>query len=328
MLDGDALPGLQLDHADGHCENLGWLVANHQIRRAAFAALAGQAGLEPFWGRRVTGVESTRQRARVQLDNGQALEARLLVAADSRFSETRRAVGIPADMHDFGKTMLVCRMQHDAPHHQVAWEWFGYGETLALLPLTEHQSSVVVTLPHAGIQQLLAATETDFAAQMEQHFRQRLGRMRLTSTRHAYPLVGVYPRYFVAERFALVGDAAVGMHPVTAHGFNLGLLGQDLLSRAMLSARATGADIANPALLATYQRELRRATRPLYLATYAITRLYTDDRLPARVLRRAALAAGTGLRPLRRAMLHGLSQAGDSRSATFPLLGLLKAITR
>jgi len=174
----------------------------------------------------------------------------------------------------------------------------------------------------------LTPVDEEFAAQMEQHFRQRLGRMRLTSTRHAYPLVGVYPRYFVAERFALVGDAAVGMHPVTAHGFNLGLLGQDLLSRAMLSARATGADIANPALLATYQRELRRATRPLYLATYAITRLYTDDRLPARVLRRAALAAGTGLRPLRRAMLHGLSQAGDSRSATFPLLGLLKAITR
>ena len=38
-----------------------------------------------------------------------------------------------------------------------------------------------------------------------------------------YPLVGVYARRFVARRFALAGDAAVGMHPVTAHGFNLGL---------------------------------------------------------------------------------------------------------
>jgi len=328
VLDGDALPGLQLDHADGRCENLGWLVANHHIRRAAFAAVAGQEGIEAYWGRRVTAVQCDAQRALVQLSDGQALAARLLVAADSRFSETRRAVGIPADMHDFGKSMLVCRMRHEAAHGQVAWEWFGYGETLALLPLSEHESSVVVTLPHTAIQELMAASEAQFAADMEQRFRRRLGGMQLTSTRHAYPLVGVYPRRFVAPRYALIGDAAVGMHPVTAHGFNLGLLGQDLLAGAIRPAAARGGDIGSPALLESYQRQLRRASRPLYLATYAITRLYTDDRLPARVLRRAALRASAGLRPLRRAMLHGLAQSGDSRSATYPLLSLLQSLTR
>ena len=315
VLDGDALPGMRLDHADANCENLGFLVANHEIRRAAFAAIVDQDGLSPFWGRRVTGVEAGGNRMRVLLSDGQTLAARLLVAADSRFSETRRALGIPAHMHDFGKTMLVCQMEHDVAHRQVAWEWFGYGQTLAILPLIEYQSSVVVTLSHAEVQRLMAAPDDEFAAAMEARFQQRLGRMRLVSTRHAYPLVGVYPRRFVAGRFALIGDAAVGMHPVTAHGFNLGLLGQDLLAQSILHAQAARADITDPRMLARYERELWRATRPLYLATYAITRLYTDDRLPARILRRAALSAVAGLRPLRRAMLQGLSQAGESRVA-------------
>ena len=326
VLDGDALPGMRLDHADGTRPQLGFLIANHLIRRAAFAAIAHQDGLRLIGEQPVIGVAPGRDRSRVSLSGGQTLTARLVVAADSRFSETRRSMGIPADSHDFGRTMLVCRMNHERPHHQVAWEWFGYGQTLALLPLAEHQSSVVVTLPPGDIQGLMAAPDTEFAAAMENRFQRRLGNMSLASTRHAYPLVGVYPRRFVAERFALVGDAAVGMHPVTAHGFNFGLLGQDLLGRAIRHAQAGHTDLGNPRHLARYAGDLRRATRPLYLATSAITRLYTDDSRPARLLRRAALSAGAALPPLQRALVHSLTQAGDSRSATYPLLGLLRAL--
>jgi ubiquinone biosynthesis UbiH/UbiF/VisC/COQ6 family hydroxylase len=328
VLDGDSQPGMQLRHGESDRPQLGFLVANQLIRRTAFAAIEGQEALSLFCGQRVIEIHADRERAQVRLSDGQILSTRLVVAADSRFSETRRAMGIPADMHDFGKTMMVCRMQHEQPHHQVAWEWFDYGQTLALLPLVEHQSSVVVTLSHAGIERLMAMPEADFGAAMEVRFHQRLGRMRLTSTRHAYPLVGVYPRHFVAERFAVIGDAAVGMHPVTAHGFNFGLLGQDLLAQAIRGAQAAHADIAGAQLLARYERELRRATRPLYLATRAIALLYTDDRGPARVLRRAGLSFGARLQPLRRAMIQGLTQEGDSHAATYPLLAALRSLRR
>jgi 2-polyprenyl-6-methoxyphenol hydroxylase-like FAD-dependent oxidoreductase len=222
--------------------------------------------------------------------------------------------------------MMVCRMNHERPHHHVALEWFDYGQTLALLPLVEHQSSVVVTLPPMDIQGLMVAPDTEFATAMENRFQRRLGNMSLASTRHAYPLVGVYSRRFVGERFALIGDAAVGMHPVTAHGFNFGLLGQDLLGRAIRRAQADHVDIGGPRHLGQYAGDLRRATRPLYLATSAIVRLYTDDSRPGRFLRRAALSAGAVLPPLQRALVHSLTQAGDSRAATYPLLSLLRAL--
>lgn len=326
VFNGETLPGLHLDHAEGDRAQLGYLVANHLIRGAAFEAVAGQEGVTLLSGRKVVGIAVEGERCRARLADGEVITPRLVVAADSRFSETRRAMGIPADMHDFGKTMLVCRMRHEVPHGHVAWEWFGHGQTLALLPLEEHEASVVLTLPHAEIERLLAASEEEFSAELKKRFRSRLGTMQLSSTRHAYPLIGVYPKHFVAGRFALVGDAAVGMHPVTAHGFNFGLLGADLLAAAIKDAARAGRDIGAASLLAGYERAFRRATRPLYLATLALARLYTDERLPALALRRAGMAAAAAVPAARRALVRGLMLSGDSQAATRPLLQILRSL--
>jgi ubiquinone biosynthesis UbiH/UbiF/VisC/COQ6 family hydroxylase len=327
VLDGEARAGMRLGHGDCGRDRLGHLVSNQLLRRAAFAALAGEERLSLFCDSRVTGLADAGARVRVRLASGATLAARLVVAADSRFSETRRAAGIAADMHDFGTTMLVCVMQHDEPHRQVAWEWFGRGQTLALLPRAEHEASVVITLAHGEMQRLAATPEHVFECEVTARFRRRLGAMRLRSPRHTYPLVGVYPRRFVATRLALLGDAAIGMHPLTAHGFNFGLLGADLLAGAIRDAHARRSDIAAGELLERYERGLRRATRPLYLATGAVARLYADERPPARILRKAALAAAA-LSPVRRALLSPLAHEGDSLTLTRPLSGALRSLLR
>src|SRR5690606_14633213 len=118
-----------------------------------------------------------------------------------------------------------------------------YERTLAMLPLPENQASAVITLPPAKIQALMAMDEAQFGQTVTGFFEQRLGQMQLCSTRHVYPLVGVYARRFVGPRYALVGDAAVGMHPVTAHGFNLGLHSAHRLAQQLQQAQASGGDI-------------------------------------------------------------------------------------
>ena len=131
----------------------------------------------------------------------------------------------------------------------------------------------------------------------------------MAGTRHVYPLVSVYADRFVAPRAALVGDAAVGMHPVTAHGFNLGLQGQARLSEAVLRAHRGGADIGSDAVLARYQRRHHAAALPIYAATRMVIRLYNDGRLPARLLRRATLRVANRMAPFRRAIAAHLTQA-------------------
>lgn len=309
VLNGPSLQGMNIEHRHGNKDELGYLISNHLIRKAAFATVKASPNVTLLAESKVADVKTDASGGSVTLGNGDQLRAKLIVAADSRFSNTRRAMGIPARMHDFGKAMMVCCMEHDVPHEHVAWEWFDYGQTLALLPMNGDRSSVVITLPHQDMQPLLAMEPEAFNRTMAERFAHRLGNMRLVSTRHAYPLVAVYADRFVGERFALVGDAAVGMHPVTAHGFNFGLRSADTLARGILKAISANGDIAAPSVLQSYQRTHRRATLPLYVATHALAKLYTSESMPSRLLRDAFLGLGERVTPFKKLVAASLTGA-------------------
>lgn len=284
----------------GNRSQLGWLVPNHLIRRAAWEAVCEQPGIQVLDSIDVSAVSTTESTATVYLKDNGRIQSKLLVAADSRFSQTRRAMGIQAYMRDYGKSMMVFRVEHEKPHDHIAWEWFGYGQTRALLPLNNNCASVVLTLPHSEMQALQKLDDEAFDHNISARYEFRLGHMRRISERHVYPLVGVYPTRFHAQRFALVGDAAVGMHPVTAHGFNLGILSVKHLAERVISAQRRNQDIASPALLNGYTRAHRLTTLPLFAATNLVVSLYTADDAPAKALRRAVLTAAGRLTPFKK----------------------------
>jgi len=317
VFNGSSPSALEIGHELGGHAELGWLVSNCVIRKAAYdalqAAMAGRDNITLLTSETVDGIKTDATSASVTTASGMTITARLIVAADNRFSSTRKMMGISAEMRDFGKSMLVCRMTHDEPHHHTAWEWFGYDQTLALLPLNRdrstdaHQSSVVLTLPGREMADLARLDAEAFNANIEKRFERRLGSMKLVSTRHVYPLVSVYPGRFVGQRFATVGDAAVGMHPVTAHGFNFGLVSVETLSKEILAAQKSGSDIAADPVLSRYESNHRRATKPLYLATRFITDVFTNNAAPARLARDIMLRAASHFMPFRKAVAASLS---------------------
>jgi len=283
-------------------DRLGVLIPNHLIRQALIEVVDGQAGVELRAGRRVSGCRIERQgpRGRLTLDDGTTIRADLIVAADSRFSFMRDQLGVGAEINRLGRSMMVCRMQHDQAHGHVATEWFDHGQTVALLPVADpgqRVSSVVLTLAAPMIADLMHLAPDAFAVEMERRLKGRLTGLELVGTRHAYPLATTWSRRFAGEGFALIGDAAVGMHPVTAHGFNLGLRGQETLARVVRSAR--GGDIGSERILARYQHEHRRASWPLYQGTNALARLFTQETPPARLARGALLRAGQATAPFK-----------------------------
>lgn len=286
--------------AQGRHEELGKLVSNHHIRRALFEAAREQPGLTILAGVGVASVSTRGAGAEVVLSGGGTLGCRLLVAADSRFSDVRRQLGVSVEMHRLGHAMLVCRMAHEEPHDHIATEWFGHHQTMAMLPLNGRSSSAVVTLPRDEAEALAGLEEAAFGREITRRFRGRLGAMRLESSRHVYPLVTTWSRHFAAPRAALIGDAAVGMHPVTAHGFNLGLAGQERLAREIGSAISRGGDVGAAAVLRRYERGHRLAAWPIFRATNLIARLYTDERPGARAARHAILRIGGALPMMKR----------------------------
>ena len=317
VIDGPSRFSMVIGHELGGRSELGWLVSNHLIRQAAWdamqQAIAAHGDITLLADEKVESVETHADQGQVTLASGKTLTAQLLVAADSRFSSTRRMMGIAAHMHDFGKNMLVCAMTFEKPHDFAAWEWFGYGQTLALLPMNPHpesgahRASAVITLPSREVEALMQLEPAAFNAAVTARFGNRLGAMTLVSTRHNYPLVAVFPQRLVAQRFATVGDAAVGMHPVTAHGFNFGLLSVEALTQEIATALKLRADIGSPSLLQRYEGRQKRATLPLFWITRLIVEIYTRDSVPAKLARTLILRMSDKLMPFKRSIAQSLA---------------------
>ncbi len=305
--------GFEVDADTFGKDRLGSLVSNCVIRAAAWQAVRDTPAIHVHTGSAVEAVERQGEVLATRLADGRRLAAPLLVAADSRFSQVRRLLGVPVAMHDFGKTMLVCRMHHEIPHGGVAHEWFGRGQTRALLPLDEHTVSVVLTVSGHEAARLQDLDDAAFAHAIETRLEYRLGTMLLASTRHAYPLVATWSKRFMGPGFALVGDAAVGMHPVTAHGFNLGLASIERLADAVGDSLARRGSVADPRALAHYERRHRAGALPLFLGTGLIVGLYTDDRALAQPLRHAVIGSMRRLRPARDALAATLVDAAPPR---------------
>ena len=286
---------------------LGYLISNHNIRKAAYEVVSKLENVTILTGTGVKEVKTSEDKAQVILENGEVLSGRLLLAADSRFSQTRRQLGISSDMHDYSRTMFVCRMKHTLSNQHTAYECFHYGRTIALLPLEEHLTNTVITVDSDKADTIKKMSPEELAASVKEQLKGRLGDMELVSTIHNYPLVGMIAQRFYGKRSALIGDAAVGMHPVTAHGFNLGLSSADILAKLILEAEQRGQDIGATSLLEKYSTKHMLHAQPIYLGTNMLLKLFTNETAPAKILRGLVLRASNNFPPLKKLITKQLT---------------------
>lgn len=286
---------------------LGYLISNHNIRKSAYEVVSKLENVTILTETNVKEVKTLDNEAQVILEDGTVLSSRLLVAADSRFSQTRRQLGISSDMHDYSRTMFVCRMRHTLSNQHTAYECFHYGRTIALLPLEENLTNTVITVDSDKADTIKNLSPEELAASIKAQLKGRLGDMELVSTIHNYPLVGMIAQRFYSKRSALIGDAAVGMHPVTAHGFNLGLSGADLLAKLILDAEKQGRDIGSVSLLEKYGSKHLMHAHPIYHGTNMLLKLFTNETAPAKILRGLVLRASNNLPPLKKLITKQLT---------------------
>lgn len=308
VFDGESSYSLNFDNDQQTLEALGYLVPNHRIRAAYYQAVAEQTHVELITETSVEAVDTDEQYGYVSLNDGRRLTTKLVVAADTRFSEMRRKMGLSATMRDFSRSAIVCRMEHSKSHQQTAFECFHYGRTTAILPMNGKRSSIVVTVNSRDAQRFAEMDEENFNRNIESQLDGLLGEMKLLGKRHVYPLVAVHANQFVGRRFALIGDAAVGMHPVTAHGFNLGLKGQATLAKQIQQALAEGEDFASDELLKRYEAEQMRTTRVLYHGTNLVVGLFTNETFAAKLVRKATLRLANNISPIKKLITQSLTE--------------------
>ena len=232
------------------------------------------------------------------LTDGSRQPARLLCAADGVRSRLRAQAGIRTVEWRYGQSGIVCTVRHERPHGGRAEEHFlpaGPFATLPLKPIEEdgrtvHRSSLVWTERSEDAERLI---EDDFMfeIELEQRFGRRLGKIEAEGTPRAWPLGLTLARDFVRPRFALVGDAAHGIHPIAGQGLNLGFKDAAALAETIVDAARIGRDIGALDVLRGYERWRRADTVLMGATTDVLNRLFSND---SRLLR-AARTLGLGI---------------------------------
>ncbi|NKX45566.1 FAD-dependent monooxygenase [Roseicyclus persicicus] len=295
---------LHFDSAELEEGPMGHMLEDRYLRRALLTAMAETPLITYRPGTTVTAQETDATAARVTLDDGTVLTGRLLVGADGRRSGTAARAGIRRTGWDYGQTALVAAIAHEKPHEGIAHQFFMPPGPLAILPLPGNRSSIVWSETQADAARLMAADDAAFLDHLRPRFGDFLGQIALAGRRYSYPLSLTIANAFVAERLALVGDAAHGVHPIAGQGLNLGLRDVGALAEVLADAARRGEEIGAADVLARYQSWRRFDTAALALATDGVNRLFSNDNPALRLVRDVGMGVVSAVPALRRAFMR------------------------
>jgi 2-octaprenyl-6-methoxyphenol hydroxylase len=235
----------------------------------------------------------------VTLADGSRIDASLLVAADGARSKLRERAGIPTHGWDYNQSGIVVTVSHERDHGGRAEEHFLPAGPFAILPLTGQRASLVWTERRAEAQRVIGLSADEFHAELERRFGLHLGEIKVLDQPRAFPLSYFVARSFIAERLALVGDAAHVIHPIAGQGLNMGLKDVAALAEVVVDAARLGVDPGQADVLERYQRWRRFDTMAMGVATNSLNFLFSNKSTLLRTVRDIGLGLVDRTPPLK-----------------------------
>ena len=307
---------MHFDHAEIEEGPMGYMVQDRHLRRAFLDAMAATDRITQLAEETVVAQSTNASGVSVILASGKVVHGHLLIGSDGRKSGTATRAGIKRTGWDYGQTAVVCAVTHEKPHGGIAHQFFMPAGPLAILPLTENRSSIVWSETDQRAAELTAMNDADFLEALRPAFGSFLGQISLTGARFSYPLGLTLANSFIADRTALIGDAAHGVHPIAGQGLNAGLRDVAALADVLETARARGEDIGGAQALARYREWRRFDTTTLALATDTFNRLFSNDN----PLVRAARDLGMGVINATPSLRRGFMRRAAGLSGELPRL--------
>ncbi len=288
-----------IDAGEQGVEALGYVVINRVLGEVLRTELDEASNVDVLCPARIVDVAPAPDcvTATVETaDDRRTLSSALLVAADGARSQVRDMLGIAAQTGDYGQRAVIGNLQPEKDIDFMAYERFTPQGRVALLPLAGRRAAFVWTVSEDDADRVMALGDDAFVAELQQQFGYRLGRFSRVGKRASYPLVLSKAVRLTATRSVLVGNAAHGLHPVSAQGFNLGMRDVAAIVDCIADANWGRTDLSemnrfdpvlrDPAeLLERYASWRRSDQRKLVRFTDGLVKLFGSDRRPMRVLR-------------------------------------------
>ncbi|NNF71138.1 MAG: 2-octaprenyl-6-methoxyphenyl hydroxylase [Rhodobacteraceae bacterium] len=295
---------LEFDHAEIEEGPMGFMMEDRFLRAALLGAMEDSDRITQLSGIAVTAQDVGASGVTVTLSNGESVTAQLLIGCDGKKSQVAQRAGIRRTGWSYGQTALVCAIAHEKPHHGTAHQYFMPAGPLAILPLPGNRSTIVWTETDAQAARINALDDAGYLEVLRPRFGEFLGPITLAGTRFSYPLTLSVANKFIADRIALVGDAAHAVHPIAGQGLNAGLKDVAALAEVLTMARRRGEDIGRTDVLIRYQQWRRFDTATLALATDTFNRLFSNDNSILRLGRDLGLGVVNALPGLRRSFIR------------------------
>src|SRR6476619_267614 len=293
-------------------ESGAYMIESADLQRALVTVVARESAIEIFAPDSVTGYVTTPVGVRAQLGSGGEIDAKLLIAADGKRSRLRECARIKCVGWSYPQIGIVTTVAHAEPHGGKAVQHFLPSGPFAILPLTGNRSSIVWTEDKGTGEAIMAADKAAFLGELAKRFGSRLGDITLAGPRQSFPLDFQVARSFVAERLALVGDAAHAVHPLAGQGLNIGFRDVAASTEIIVESARLGLDIGASGPLERYER-WRKCDSALSAAGMdGLNRLFSNDNAPLRALRDLGLGVVDNTPWLKRALVREAAGVGGN----------------
>ena len=297
-------PPVRFQAAEIGLDAFGWNVESARLVESLRARARVQANLTLVEADSTAAVPGEAV-TRIALAEGGAVAARLVVGADGGRSPLRAASGVRVRDWTYPQSAITTILAHDRPHRDVSTEFHTRSGPFTLVPLPGgHRSSLVWVTGEGAARRLAALDDAALGQAVERQARAMLGAMRVDGPRGLVPMRGLAVASPVAQRLALIGEAAHVFPPIGAQGLNLGLRDAATLRDVVLDAARDGRDPGARPVLDAYARARRVDTAARTAAVDLLNRSLLTDLMPVDALRGLGLLVMGQLGPLRRLVMR------------------------
>ncbi|MBN8239564.1 FAD-dependent monooxygenase [Marinobacter nauticus] len=283
--------------------HLGHIVENSITQLALWQTAETEPDVTLITGHSVQDLVQSTEYATVTLDDGNQVQAQLVVGADGAMSRVRELAGIGVTRDQYEQQALVISVRYRGGVEDITWQGFYPSGPRAFLPLHsageqhpgESWGSLVWYDHPARLDELKAMDEQQLMAEIQQHFPERLPQLTHIDARASFPIARQHAKHYYQNRVVLAGDAAHTINPLAGQGVNLGFQDAQCLQGVLKEARRGGEDLASEHWLKHYEHRRRPANQRMMLTMDLFYHLFSNAIPPVHLARNLGLGAARAL---------------------------------
>ncbi len=262
---------------------LGYMVENRLIQLGLWQQFEQYPNLELFTPESISDIEFGDGGHLINLDSGKQLVTDWLVGADGANSRIRQWAKIGITAWDYRQDCMLINVETEQVQNEVTWQQFFPSGPRSYLPLEGHHASLVWYDSPQRIRQLSRMSDEQLGAEIEAHFPERLGKIKVLD-RGSFPLVRRHAQQYVKQRCILAGDSAHTINPLAGQGVNLGF--KDV--KELLKQTEQMSEL-NDAVFERYQRVRTLDNLVMQSGMDLFYKAFSNDILPLKLARNVGL---------------------------------------